>query len=125
MILASVMVLAVAGCGGGPKPDENDPWQVVMAYIEAVNASDNGAVADLVDPAYDASDDISARIKRLGGRDLHYKTLEFHGTAGMADLTSADLTLTSGNGGSTETYQDTLPLARSKSHWYLIIGHHR
>jgi hypothetical protein len=124
LALASIVLLTVAGCGGGPQPDENDPWQVVTAYIDAVNASDSGAIADLVDPAYDAKTDIDSRIKRLGGRSLHYTTLQFHGT-GMPDLTSVDLTLASGNGGSTETYQDSLPLARSKSRWYLVIGHHR
>jgi hypothetical protein len=123
-VLASVAVVAVAGCGDGPKPDKNDPWEVVMAYVDALNASDARAVAHLVDPAYDATDEISQRIKRLGGHSLHYKTLQFQG-AGMQGLTSVDLTLTSGNGGSTDTYQDSLPLARSNSRWYLVIGRHR
>jgi hypothetical protein len=120
--LAAMLVVTASGCGGGPKADENDPWTVVMDYIDAVNASDAGAIEDLVDPVYDASEDISSRIKRLGGQSLHYETIQFHGT-GMQGLTTADLTLR--GGGSTTTYTDSLPLARSNSHWYLTIGRHR
>ena len=120
MALAVVLAATLNGCGG-PKPDENDPWTVVMAYIDAVNASDAGAIEDLVNPDYDASEEIRSRIERLGGQALHYETLQFRGT-GMQDLTSVDLTLRSGKAGSTTTFTDSLPLARSESRWYLVIG---
>jgi hypothetical protein len=87
-------------------------------------ASDAGAIEDLVNPSYDASADIRSRIEGLGGQALHYETLQFHGV-GMQDLTSVDLTLRSGKAGTTTTFTDSLPLARSKGRWYLVIGHHR
>ena len=72
-------------------------------------------------PDYDASEEIRSRIERLGGQALHYETLQFRGT-GMQDLTSVELTLRSGKAGSTTTFTDSLPLARSESRWYLVIG---
>jgi hypothetical protein len=120
--LASVIVLAAVGCSNEAKPDENDPWTVVNSYIDAVNASDRGAIEKLVDPAYDATAEIDSRLQRLGDHDLHYETLQFRGT-GMADLTSAELTLRSQSG--SDTYRDSLSLARSKGRWYLVLGSHR
>jgi hypothetical protein len=122
--LAAVLVLTAAGCDNGPRADENDPWSVVTAYIDAVNASHADVVRDLVDPVYDPDDEIAGRIKRLGGRSLYYETLQFHGV-GQAGLTSVDLTLRSGNPADKATYRDTLSLTRSNSRWYLILGRHR
>ncbi|MEU4157858.1 hypothetical protein [Actinoplanes sp. NPDC026670] len=122
MAPACAFLLAVQGCGGGPVPDENDPWMVVNAYIEALNAEDRKAIEGLVDPAYDPAEEIDSRLRRLGGRNLFYETMQFHGT-GMADITSVDLGLKAP--ANNTTYQDSLSLTRSDGRWRISLGKHR
>lgn len=111
--------LLVAGCGGGgPKPDENDPWLVVSAYIEALNADDPDQVDDLVAPGADADRAIAERLDRLGGRHLDYDTMQFRGI-GMAGTTSVDLTLR--NWSTKETYRDSFSLSRQDARWYMVF----
>lgn len=120
-VLAAVLLLT-AGCDRGPRADENDPWQVVHSYLDALNAENAGAIEDLVSPALDPDAEIADRLKRLGGRHLGYETIQFHGI-GMDDLTTVDLTLRDFS--SKDTYQDKLSLARSDARWWLQLGDKR
>jgi hypothetical protein len=115
----AVVLLLTAGCDRGPRADENDPWQVVHAYLDALNAADAGAIEDLVSPALDPDAEIAERLERLGGRHLGYQTILFRGI-GMDDLTTVDLTLRDFS--SEDTYQDKLSLARSDGRWWLQMG---
>ena len=121
--MALAVALLASGCdvSSGPARVDNDPYLVVTAYVDALNARDADAIRELVNPRHDAGAEIESRIDSYGGRSLYYRTMTFNGT-GMAGATSVDLVLRSGSPGDTREYRDALSLSLHEGHWYLDLG---
>jgi hypothetical protein len=120
--LAASAAIAFGGCAAGePKRITNDPYNLVLSYIDALNQRDEGKMRDLVNPGYDVGGEIDKRVAELDGKSLHYERMEFVGT-GMRQTTSVELTMRSGSASDVATYTDTLPLSVSDGNWYIDMG---
>jgi hypothetical protein len=121
-LVALPLVTMVACSHPGSGVDHHDPYDLVLAYIDAVNRQDEGRVRSLVNPAYDVGDEVTQRLHRYGGKSLYYERMQFNGT-GMREATAVDLTLRSGV--STDVYTDKLSMSTKDGRWYLDLGRPR
>lgn len=75
---APLLILLVLTACSSAIPDEQAQEQVLADYLAAVQAGDRDRIAQLCQPGVDASADIAAVVKRIGGRQWHDVEISWH-----------------------------------------------
>jgi hypothetical protein len=123
--LATAGIFALTSCSQQPasaRPGAgDDPYDLVIAYLKAVNTGDANNVKPLVDPAFDADSEIQHRLQEYGRKGLYYQQMRFD-SAGFKDSTTVTVTARSGYSSDQRLYTDTLQLEQKSGRWYLVLG---
>jgi ketosteroid isomerase-like protein len=90
----------------------------VDAYVEALNSSDEEALAQLAPPGNDAEAEAADLIRKNGGRSFKVEQVDISHEFG-ADFASANLVARGTQG---EELRQTLGLSKSDDRWYVGLG---
>jgi hypothetical protein len=117
MLVAAVLIATSTACS----PDMSDTEaqdKVIADYVAAVQAGDRQRLAELAGPRVDATAEIDAKVRAIGGKQwrsvsISWRRGEFPTTA-TAEIAAAD------DGG--RPVKDTVMLGKVDDSWFVALG---
>ncbi len=119
-LAVAIVTLGVTACSS-PVPDADAQDEVVQDYLGAVQAGDRARVAELVSPGVEATAEIDAKVRAIGGRPWTSVSIRWH-RGEFPAVASAEITAVDGAG---QRIEETVVLGKVEDEWFVSLGEAR